>query len=459
MFQLFSEQKSESEQVTVKFLLWSYNLLCLGLIVYLLILMRKKSSAQMQGLIALALVGLFVGYFVLERQAIFSQEKSDIVRGQTGQNTPIDLAVVWPQKDSTFMYGINLAVQEINARGGVALGYVGQPKTHHLIHINYYNEDPIWPVSSAQSRAARNLENAAVIGHEVFDSAISASITYQMANLLYIAPTVSADLAIRQIFNNVFQTIPSNIAFSKKIVGFFQERNYKKIAVLYERSDNGTTIGKFLASSIVEANYKAKKSGSNQVIDVVYQASYGRKNITFTDIAAGLMDADFDAIFIAQTSSQSIDLIDEIRKRNINQPIILSQGVSAQQQQTLIARTYQDIFYTSVVPALTDTKEQQGFRDFWARFEKQYGIIPDYLAIQAYEAVNLLAQAWEVAGTVNTEITSATLRAGYSWPGFVGSYKFAKSGAVLERPIFIKQVKDGKVISPETSPINGKKSN
>jgi len=61
----------------------------------------------------------------------------------------------------------------------------------------------------------------------------------------------------------------------------------------------------------------------------------------------------------------------------------------------------------------------------------------------------LLAHVWEVAGTKNPSIAAATLRAGYNWPGFLGEYKFSKSGAVVDRPVFIKQIKNGKVVSPD----------
>jgi len=153
---------------------------------------------------------------VLERQTIFSQERTEIVRGQSGLNAPIDLAVVWPETKSTFMQGIKLAVDEINARGGVSLGTVGEPKTRHKILLKYYEQDPSWPFGTAQARVAQDRDNVAVIGHSNLDSALLASITYQTANLLYVAPTVSTDLAIRQKFSNVFQTTPENNIFAKK---------------------------------------------------------------------------------------------------------------------------------------------------------------------------------------------------------------------------------------------------
>jgi len=139
--------------------------------------------------------------------------------------------------------------------------------------------------------------------------------------------------------------------------------------VLYERSLVGSNIGKYIASNVVEANYAAKKSGKDDVIDIVFENSFGDKRTNYTAIAAGLLDADFDAIFIVHSSDRSIELIDEIRKRNINQPIILSQGVSAWQRETLLDRSYDDIFYTGIVPALTESEEQKPLRAFWSQFE------------------------------------------------------------------------------------------
>ncbi|MDA0807067.1 MAG: hypothetical protein O2983_11570 [Planctomycetota bacterium] len=130
-----------------------------------------------------------------------------------GPPDAIDVAVVWPHDDKrsdAFLHGVQLAVSQINARGGVIIP--GEDGRNHRLKLRTHNINEAIGSSSDMEATARTIaadpDIQAVVGHRDAD-AIRASIIYNASGTMFIAPASVSSRLTRHEFPFVFTMTPS----------------------------------------------------------------------------------------------------------------------------------------------------------------------------------------------------------------------------------------------------------
>ena len=90
------------------------------------------------------------------------------------------------------------------------------------------------------------------------------------------------------------------------------------------------------------------------------------------------------------------------------------------------------------------TSDISSVREFISDYKEKYNEIPDFMAANAYDAINVLALAIENTGE-DPEKVKEFIPTIQNFQGGSGVLSFDKNGDV-EKPIFIKQVRNGKFV-------------
>jgi branched-chain amino acid transport system substrate-binding protein len=159
---------------------------------------------------------------------------------------------------------------------------------------------------------ARDLNIIAVIGHRKSSQAISASITYEQHGMVFLAPTATNLALTNHNFKYVFRLMPNNEKLSIKMTDYFKDNNYKRVAILYERS----TYAQELAETFM-------KNATNK-FDIFFQQSFFSKEKHFTEILGELKEKSFllDATFLAMNSDKACEIMKQAHALNIKIPFI-----------------------------------------------------------------------------------------------------------------------------------------
>lgn len=94
--------------------------------------------------------------------------------------------------------------------------------------------------------------------------------------------------------------------------------------------------------------------------------------------------------------------------------------------------------------------ENPQVREFTAAFRTQFGVAPDFIAANSYDAVNIIAEIFK-SGSTDAESIKNGLYATVDFPGIGGNTTFDSYGEVT-KPIVLVVVKDGRFVPLEKLP-------
>ncbi len=352
--------------------------------------------------------------FAKKRSRLAKKNKGDIVVG-----------VVWPWA-GRWKYlgdGVDLAVEQINQRGGV-LG-------RKITVIKRNDEGSIDRGMQIAYEFSRNINMIAVIGHINSYISIPASGQYSTSGLVMISPgSTKADLT-RRNFKNIFRLLPNNEQLGSDLANYAVKKGYKRIIIYYVSN----SFGRDLASSFARA---AKARG----LTIVDRRSYLEDTQNFT---AQLSDwkqlYNYDAIFLAGSLPEAALIIKQARQIGVTEPIFASQALDNKELIEIAGKHAEGLVILSAFDM--DSKELQ-VRQFVKAFRKKYGFDPDAPAALGYDAVRLIAYAIKQAGSAEPAKIAKALYGLKSWPGVTGVVVFDSKGDLVGRTLIKRTVTRGK---------------
>ncbi len=354
---------------------------------------------------------------------------------------PVEVAVAWPTTElQSFLDGLNLAVKRVNAAGGVTFSNaaIGRPVSRAL-HIATFNE-PVGDVGGAV-RVARKIASdprfMAVIGHASSDTAIPASVVYEESSLLYLSPVATNPQLIQHQFENLVSLMPSDIHFGKHIARAMAGAGLTNVVVLYD-------IGYYGTGLMTCFEEFAGQSG----LTIVMKQSFNRVWRDFRPVIAELRGKQFDAVMLAASGANAGRMIRQLREMSVTHPIYGGDGLDDADILSTTGQAPANLFVSTVYS--TEYIEKDGTamgKDFLDRFRAAYKMDPDYMAMQGYEAVLLLVEAFQRANTIHpVEVSSIFKFSPEHWEGVMGRYLFQSTGEVVGKKFFIKDIQKGKTI-------------
>jgi len=318
-----------------------------------------------------------------------------------------------------FKKSVEMGMDLINANGGV-LG-----KELRVV-IGDSKGDPKESATLAQ-KFTSDKRIVAEIGDFTSTSCLAAQPIYKDAGMVQLSPTSShPDFAKGSDFS--FGIIGTQAGEGPFMAQMTKELGFKKVAVLYINNDWGIVTDKYFSGAI-EANG----------IEVVGRDFYFDGEKDFTAVLTKLKDTNPEMLFIASMYNDGALINKQREKLGWDIPVL---GPGSLYSPKLVELGGDSVngLYTNVVfhPASPKPEVQA----FVTEFEKRYSATPNMFAAVAFDAINIMADAIERAGSTDRGAIRDAVAATKNFPSVTGAITFTEVGDVMKEYTRV-QVRDG----------------
>ncbi len=329
-----------------------------------------------------------------------------------------------------FRDGIELAVKEINAAGGI----LGKK-------IVTTTADTQTQPGVAKGLAAKAVDDGAFA---VFGPVYSGSIMVSMAETRRAETpnfTGGEAAAITAQGNPyVFRTaFGQNVSFPK--LARYINTKAKTLAVIYQNNDFGKggrdTLAKLLAGGPT---------------NIVAEIATDQAQVDFSAAVLKAKQANADALFVYLTEEESARCLRELRKQGWTKPII---GETVLISQKVIELAGDAANGATGHVGLTVDAPNDGILKFKAKFYQAYKYIPDHNGIKGYMGVYTFKAAVEKAGKLDRKAVAQAMKGlvvkAAKEPGVIVDVSFDDKGD-LDRESYLVEVKNGRQVVVQTLP-------
>lgn len=344
------------------------------------------------------------------------QKRADIA----AQKRPeIHVAVVWDKTDESFFKGIALAVDEVNQKG--ILLKANDKVVQARIVLHKYDDSTEKSSQQARLDIASDHRIVAVLGHSTSASAIPASITYEYNGILFISVVATVPTLTNHSFTYTFSIIPSEYFFSRKLIEFAEHKNWNRLLILHARNPYGLSF------------YEAFSGEVELPLQIVSVKSYFSGQYDYKELIYNAMKVDFDAVVLADAEQNAAEMIRQLRHMGMDKPILGGDGLDNFKIWDWSGKTANQLYVASVLAGQgsEENKNKQNFEN-------------NYVIYQAYEAVQVLADAIRITGSSEPILVASTLKYNFK-EGYAG-YNFDSNGLVVNKKLYVKEFRDGKFI-------------
>lgn len=336
----------------------------------------------------------------------------------------VELSGAGASAGTNFYNGMNLAVKEINAAGGI-LG----KKIEVITSDTTTNPG----VALGLTKKAIDQDVFAIFG-PVFSGSIIVSM--KESERAQIPNWTGGEAANITMQGNpyIFRTSFTQATAMPKVARYInQQAKLKSVAVIYVNND----FGKGGLDSI-------KKALAATDTKILTEISTDQSQVDFSAAVLRAKQANPEAIFAYVNEDESARLLRELRKQGWTKPIIGETTLTGQKVIDLAgeaangAIAHVGLTVDAPVPAI---------RAFRAKFEREYKYVSDHNGMKGYSGVYAMQAGIEKAGVVD-RIAVAKAMKGLKintdkYPGALMYTEFDGKGD-LDRMSFIVQVKNGK---------------
>ncbi|OYQ67524.1 MULTISPECIES: ABC transporter substrate-binding protein [Aerococcus] len=323
--------------------------------------------------------------------------------------------------------GAKLAVEEINANGGV--------NGKQLTYVEADNKSDSNESAATATRLIDEEGASVIIGPSTtanFEAQVNPAET---AKVPFIGPAVTSDGATTDENGDAYD-YGFSVAFLNSFQGgaiarFANDKGFQKAAVL---QDNSADYGQTLASEFTDA-FEGQ---------VVSTESYVSGDSDFSAILTNIKGQNPDVIFIAGYYTEAGTIIKQAREMGIEAAIVGPDGFGSEELSALAGEdNMNDIYYVSHFATGEDAP--QAAQDFSADFEETYGKAPDAYAALGYDAVNIYAAAVEAAGTTETTAVAEAIAATTDFEGITGTITM-KDDHTPNKTASIQEIQQNEVV-------------
>ena len=328
--------------------------------------------------------------------------------------------------------GIILAVEEINAKGGILGRKINTP------HLDTQSDAS---VARAQVQKVMDDKPYVILG-PVFSGSVL--VTMALAQQNEIPEIVGGEAAAITQRNNqfVFRTSFGQQFSMPKIANYIRDGlKAKKVAVLWVNND----FGKGGRDSFM-------KEMQSRGIAIAADISTESGQVDFASDVVKLKAAAVDAIFVYTNEEESARFLREARKQSLSVPLIGETTLLSQKVIELAGdaangvKGHVGLSTDAPVPAL---------KEFGEKFRKRFNYANDHNGIKGYTAVYMIKAVTEKMGKFDSRLFAETLRGmtitpGQE-PGILMEATWDKNGDI-DRASFLGEVVGGKQQIVETLP-------
>jgi len=376
-----------------------------------------KNKNLLIGVIILGLMVLFgisyplIGYFLYPN----TLNESQVIKiGHIGPLT--GFAASYGEQERQ---GIDIAVEEINANGGV--------KGKKLIVIHEDDQLDTTIATNALNKLITVDKAPAVIG-EISSSTTLALAPIAERNKVVLIAHVSNSDKISSSGDYIFRIYPTNALEAKKLVEIASSLNLTDCAIIYINNDFGAELAQRI-------NNEFTWTGSA----ILVSEGYNPDATDFRTQLTKIKEKSPQAIFLIGLPQESGIILKQARELGIKSRFIASDTFNDPKIIEVAGNASEGVIFP--YPSNGDPAR---FKQFSGKIKSKYGddIAVTIVTSMAYDATNVLAAAMENGFTGN-EI-KAGLYEIKDYPGVTGNITFDKNGDVISRLFILKIVRNGK---------------
>ena len=328
--------------------------------------------------------------------------------------------------------GIDLAVEEINAKGGI-LG--------HKVEVTHADSQSNPGVARAQVQKALDGEPYVLLGPGYSGSV---KVTAPLAAEAGITEIMGGEAAeLTQAGNKfVFRTSFGQQSSMPKVAKYINdELKAKSVAVVWVNNDFGRG-----GRDVITKEFN--RLGIKVAVDISTEAGQA----DFAADVAKVKAAGPEAVFIYLNEEESARILKELKRQGVTMPLIGETTLVGQKVIELAGDAANGA--RGHVGLTTDAPVElvKAFRD---KFSKKYNYVPDHNGIKGYLAVYMVKAATEKMGKLDSKNVANTLHGmtikASDEPGMLMDVTFDENGDI-DRQGFLVEVVEGKQVVKQVLP-------
>ena len=332
--------------------------------------------------------------------------------GAAGPPADVVIGAPWPwaaRRDFLYDQGVRMAVDEVNAAGGVG---------GRRLRIERFDDlESVDEGRLVAQRLAAERTVDAVIGHMQSYVTVPAAAVYDAAGLVLVAPTSTDAGLTSRGYRRVFRVMFSDRDAGREMAELAKTLGVTRAGIFYIRN----SYGRALANAF---EVRAKSAG----IDVIDRQSYDPGSQTeaqLDEIVRVWKERRVDGVFLAAEAGPAARFAREIRRQGLSAVMLGGDALGTPELFAEGAEAVRGL----IIPAPFHADEpREQVRRFAAEFRRRYGRPPDALAALGYDAVRVLAHAMTTARSTAPDSVARALHALRDWSGVTGTFSYDDAG-------------------------------
>lgn len=320
--------------------------------------------------------------------------------------------------------GVELAVEEINKAGGV-LG-----KTIEIVYGDDKG-DSKEAVSVAQ-KFASDKSIVGIVGHFFSGATLAAGPIYQQNQIPTIA-VASTNPEVANIGDYVYRINVGDNYQGSQLAQLLFDKGYTRATVIYDNSDYGKGVSDVFTNSFTELGGK-----------VLLNESYlGGQDKDFSLILTKVKNSETEVIVLVSYYTEASLIIQQAKNLGIGVPFYASDSLYTDDFLKLAGDAANGVH---VVCYFHESDPSEAAQEFVKKFEAKYNKKVDSWSPYAYDAMYVMADAINRAGTTDGPAIRDAIAATEGLQGATGITNFKGAREPVGKDLIILVVKDGEYV-------------
>lgn len=320
--------------------------------------------------------------------------------------------------------GIEMAVEEINGRGGVW----GRP-----VKVVYEDTRLDQNAAVAAMNKVIDVDGARIVlGDTSSGNTIAIGPIAQRRGVILLSPIASAANVTRSGFD-VFRLSPSDAFQARVALRFALENGWSRIAILYTNDDWGGGLAREL-----EADLNATAAGKATVVEML---GVEPQSQDFRPQLTRIREAKPDVVYIPLHPAEAAVALRQARQLRMDTAFLGADSFSEPSVGLNAGPAADGVVYT--VPAAAVGAR---FDAFAVAFRQKFGELPNYNAAAGYDALMVVADAARRSATQDIPGLKKAIAATAGYQGVSGVVSFDAHGDVISKAYDIKKLQAGQPV-------------
>ena len=338
--------------------------------------------------------------------------------GSCGEPKPVTIGALIPETGPAAPYGrtirqgIDIAVADINAKGGVSGG--------HKLMVEYRDTKTSTSQAQVGFQELLDLHVPAIIGPGTSSVALALIPSINKAKMLMISPSVSSPRLTGEGGQWFFRVYPSDVVEGFRMANFCREMFWTRVAVIASDDPFGQGIADVFTKKYVAGVREVIMRENFKTMDDALIRSLIQK----------IRKLKPEAVYVAAYVDDVAALLKAMENMPDKPPLLGTSAVTREIVKKAGAAAEGFVFPQVFFDCESPEPEICGFVD---KCREKYQEDPDNFAAHAYDAVGVLAAAMDQTPVLNSSDLAGELSR-IDFKGVTGEIKFDQNGDVVRAP-------------------------